>query len=58
MILELDGHEIEDGGDLRRVVDDVDAGETVKIKVLRAGRPLELDVTFGGAEQHSHGPTL
>jgi serine protease Do len=58
IVLELDGHEIKDGGDLRSVVEDADAGETVKIKLLRAGHPLELDVTFGGLEQHSHGPTL
>src|SRR5512138_1838952 len=39
VILELDGNEIEDAGDLHRVVDDVDPGETVRMKVLRGGQP-------------------
>jgi serine protease Do len=58
VILEIDGHEIEDAGDRHRVVEDADPGETVKIKVQRAGQPLELEVTFAGGEEHPHGPTM
>jgi serine protease Do len=50
VVLAFDGHEIGSGHALREAVGDVDAGKTVKVKVQRDGRPLELDVTLGRAE--------
>ncbi len=59
VLLEFDGHEIESGRDLRGAVADSEPGETVKVKLLRDSRPLELDVTMGGAEpKREQGPTL
>jgi len=59
VVLAFDGHEIENGRALREAVADVDAGKTVKVKLQRDGRPLELDVTMGGAEpRHEHSPEL
>jgi serine protease Do len=59
VVLALDGHEIADGHALRETVADLDAGKTVKLKIQRDGRPLELDVTIAGAApKHEHEPEL
>jgi len=51
VVLKLDGAAIEDGRDLRRALDKADAGQEVTITVQRAGKPLDLKVTLGGARR-------
>lgn len=46
VVQELDGHAVEDGGDLRQAVAGADAGKDVVVKVVRDGRPLSLHVSF------------
>jgi serine protease Do len=59
VLLELDGHEIENGRDLREAVADTKPGERVTVKLQREGRPLELEVTMGGVEpRREQGPSL
>jgi serine protease Do len=54
VVLAFDGHEIGSGHALREAVGNVDGGKTVKVRIQRDGRPLELDVTLAGAEpKHS-----
>jgi serine protease Do len=60
VILEVSGKRIERSGDLRRQVDAASPGETVEVKVLRAGQPKTLSVTIGGEKEPavSKGPTV
>jgi serine protease Do len=44
VLLELAGRRIEDGGDLRRALGDVEAGETAPLTVLRRGQQRALEV--------------
>jgi serine protease Do len=46
VILALDGKEIREGHDLRRAVDEAEAGRQVAVKVQREGRPLDLNVAL------------
>jgi hypothetical protein len=45
-VLELDGTRVDSVQDLQEVYDRHKAGDTVKIKILRDGKTLELEVTF------------
>jgi serine protease Do len=51
VILEFDGKEIEESGDLPRVVASTPVGKTVKIKVFRNGKTLFLQATVAEMEE-------
>ena len=51
IVLEFDGQEIRDGGDLRSSVRKARGGEAVSMKVHRDGRPIDLQVTLPAAEK-------
>ncbi|HET7292859.1 MAG TPA: PDZ domain-containing protein [Vicinamibacteria bacterium] len=48
LLLKLNDRTVGDGGDLRRALDNLNAGAEVSVQVLREGRSLELKVTLGG----------
>jgi membrane-associated protease RseP (regulator of RpoE activity) len=54
IVLELAGHKIKDGGDLREAVAEADAGQELALEVQRDGRPLELKVTLAKPETRPH----
>ncbi len=53
VILEVDGQEISDSGDIRDALSDHKAGDRVPVKVVRDGNDVTLDVTLD--EEHSFG---
>jgi len=54
VILEFDGHAIEDGADLRLQVRDAEGGDALAVKVQRHGKPLDLEVTLAERESPHH----
>jgi serine protease Do len=61
VVLEVGGKKVEDGEDLRHVVDDLEGGQEVTVTVQRDGRPLDLKVKVAGPETkepHAAGVTL
>jgi membrane-associated protease RseP (regulator of RpoE activity) len=59
VIVELAGERIDDGNDLRKAVRELDPGETVKVEVVRDGRPVSLELTVGGKKNPwRSGPTI
>jgi predicted metalloprotease with PDZ domain len=59
VVLEFDGHKIRNGRELREAVASTEAGKKLSVKVLRDGRPLDLEVTLAKPEQSpEHGVPL
>ena len=56
VVLELDGHTLRDGSDLRDTVTRLDAGAEIRIAVWRDGKRLELQLTTDG-ERRRHEPS-
>ena len=50
VVLEFGGHKIRNGRELREAVAGAEAGKQLNVKVLRDGRPLDLEVTLDKPE--------
>ncbi|HEV8335241.1 MAG TPA: PDZ domain-containing protein [Candidatus Polarisedimenticolia bacterium] len=46
-ILELDGHDVDDAGDIRRAMRDVEPGDSVQIRIKRRSSEKTLNATLG-----------
>ncbi len=59
VILAVDGSPVGEPRDLQRIIASTPVGKTVKLSVMRDGKPTELTVTVGAYEGngHSEGPT-
>ena len=60
VILAVDGAPIEEPRDLQRIIASTPVGKSVKLSVMREGKPTELSVTVGayqGGDQRSRRPT-
>lgn len=51
VVLELDGHKVRDGSDLRETAFRLEAGVSVAVTVSREGKTLELQLKTGGERQ-------
>ncbi|RMH45498.1 MAG: DegQ family serine endoprotease [Alphaproteobacteria bacterium] len=51
VIVEFAGRKVDDSRTLVRIVGDTEPGKTVKVKVFRKGKEVELDVTLGRREE-------
>ncbi len=51
VILAFDGHDVQQGRDLREAVRKAEAGKALPLKAQRDGRPLELQVTLAKPER-------
>lgn len=57
IIVEFDGKEVNEKQRLSRLVGETQVGKTVKVKVLRKGKEMSLDVTLGEFETAPDRPT-
>jgi serine protease Do len=49
VIVAIDGKNVENEGDLFQILEEKKPGQTIRLKVERDGRPMELKLTLGSS---------